>query len=98
MQVYLKIHTQGDIEVIAVCDNDLIEKELCEENLKIKISNHFYRGKLVDIDYAIEILSNCANFNIVGKNIIKKALKYGIIHKSSIRKVNNIPMALKMVL
>ncbi|MCK4281087.1 MAG: DUF424 family protein [Candidatus Lokiarchaeota archaeon] len=97
MQVYLKIHSQGGTEVIAVCDNDLLNKELCEDNFKLKISNDFYGGKLIDIDEAINLLAISSNFNIIGNNIIRKAIKSGIINESIIKKINNIPLALKMI-
>lgn len=97
MQVYLKIHSQGGTEVIAVCDNDLLNKELCEDNFKLKIYNDFYGGKLIDIDEAINILAISSNFNIIGNNIIRKAIKSGIINESIIKKINNIPLALKMI-
>lgn len=97
MQVYLKVHTQGTTEIIAVCDDDLLNKELHEDNFKLKISNDFYGGKLIDIDEAINRLSMTSNFNIIGNNIIRKAIKSGIILESSIKKIDNIPMALKMI-
>jgi len=97
LQVYLKIHTQGTTEIIAVCDDELLNKELYEDNFKLKISNDFYGGKLIDIDEAINILSISSNFNIIGNNIVRKAIKSGIVLESNIKKINNIPMALKMI-
>lgn len=98
MQVYLKIHSRGDIEIVAACDDDLLNQELRENELRIKITGDFYGGSLVDIDHAIDVLSDCPSFNIIGKNIISKAINCGIVHKSSIRKINDVPMAIKMVL
>lgn len=97
MYVYLKIHSQGVSEVVAACDDSLLNKELCEENLRLKISHDFYGGKLIDIDEAIDIISRASNFNIIGDNIIKKAVEYGIIQKSCIKKIDNVPMALRMI-
>ena len=66
--------------------------------MKVIISKEFYGGKLVNIEHATDILSECQNFNIVGKNIISKAITCGIVHESSIRKIKDVPMALKMSL
>lgn len=97
MRVYLKIHSQGVSKVIAVCDDDLLNKELCENSLRLMISHDFYGGNLIDIEKAIDLLSMSSNFNIVGNNIIRKAIESGIIHKSSIKKIDNVPMAIKMM-
>jgi len=97
MYVYLKIHSQGVSEIVAACDDNLLNKELCEQNLRLKISHDFYGEKLIDIDEAIDIISRASNFNIIGDNIIKKAVEYGIVHKLGIKKINNVPMALKMI-
>ncbi|MHA1291622.1 MAG: DUF424 domain-containing protein [Promethearchaeota archaeon] len=97
MKVYLKIHYRNDIETIACCDAYLLNKVFKEGNLKIKISNSFYGGNLIELEEAIEILKASTNFNIVGKYIINKAIDYELLSKDGVRKINGVPMALKMI-
>ncbi|MBY8980822.1 MAG: DUF424 family protein [Candidatus Lokiarchaeota archaeon] len=97
MKVYLKIHRHNDMETIACCDEALLNKILTEGNLRLEIGSTFFGGDLLAIDKAIEILSEASYFNIVGENITNMAIAQKLLPKEGIRKINNIPMAMKMM-
>lgn len=97
MKVYLKIHIQNDIETVACCDQDLLSKVFKEGNLRIEITEQFYGGDLLDISEAISILKEASYFNIVGDSIIKEAIDSKILPKEGVRRINGVPMALKMM-
>lgn len=95
MKVYLKVHIKRDIETIACCDEELLNQVFKEENLRIEISNHFFGGKLLNLEEAILILKNASYFNIVGEKIINKAIESEIIQQY--KNICGIPIALKMM-
>ena len=97
MKVFLKIHIRNEIETVAVCDEDLLNQVFKEGNLKIEISNQFFGGNLVTLDDAVDILKQSSYFNIVGENIINKAIDCHIFPKEGIRFINGVPMAMKMM-
>ena len=97
MKVYLKIHRRSDIETIACCDEALLNQVFTEGNLRIEISSTFFGGDLLAIDTAIEILRGASYFNIVGENITNLAIAQKILPREGVRKINNIPMAMKMM-
>lgn len=97
MKVYLKIHYKNEIETVACCDESLLRKVFKEGNLRIEITEQFFSGSLLNINDAIEILMNASYFNIVGENIIEKAISHNILPKEGIRVINGIPMAMKMM-
>ncbi len=97
MKVYLKIHLKDEIETIACCDEKLLNHVFKEGNLRIEISNQFFGGKLINLEDAIEILKEASYFNIVGENIISKAIDDKILPKEGVRSINGVPMALKMM-
>ena len=97
MKVYLKIHRNNDMETIACCDEALLNKIFTEGNLRLEIGSTFYGGALLAIDKAIEILSEASSFNIVGEDITTMAIAQKILPKEGVRKINNIPMAMKMM-
>lgn len=97
MRVYLKVHTSPRFEIIACCDEKLLNEIVEEGNLKIEISNRFYGGTLMQIEQAIEILLRSTYFNIIGVNIIEKAIAHGLVPKEGVRTINGIPMAMKMM-
>ncbi|MHA1488865.1 MAG: DUF424 family protein [Promethearchaeota archaeon] len=97
MKVYLKIHHFNSMETVACCDEELLNQVFKEGNLRIEISDQFFGGNLIKLEKAIEILKEVSFFNIVGENIIKKAIDYKILSKNGFRYINGIPMALKMM-
>ena len=97
MKVYLKIHSRNEIETVACCDEELLDKEFKEGNLKIQISDHFFGGTLMEMEEAIEILKDASYFNIVGKCIIDKAINSKILPEEGVRSISGVPMALKMM-
>jgi len=97
MNVYLKIHIRDDCETVACCDEALLNNVYSEGNLRIEITDQFFGGRLINIEDAIAILKTASFFNIVGENIIEKAIECRILSKEGIRIINGVPMALKMM-
>jgi hypothetical protein len=97
MKVFLKIHFRNEIETIACCDEELLNQVFKEGNLKIEISNRFFGGSLMSLEEAIEILKRASYFNIVGKNIIDRAIDCKILPKEGVSSINGVPMAMKMM-
>ena len=97
MKVFLKIHVRNDIETVAACDEELLNQVFMEGDLRIEISNHFFGGNLMQLEEAIDILKHAPYFNIIGKNIIDKAIDNKILPKEGIRAINGVPMAMKMM-
>ena len=97
MKVYLKIHRRNDIETVACCDETLLNHTFKEGNLRIEINSHFFGGDLLEIDQAGEILKEASYFNIVGENITNKAISLQLLTKEGVKKINEIPMAMKMM-
>ncbi|MFX0032412.1 MAG: DUF424 family protein [Candidatus Hodarchaeota archaeon] len=97
MKVYIKIHSRNGIEIVACCDESLLNQSFTEGNLRIEINEPFFGGNLIDITDAIEILKDASYFNIVGKNIINIIIKERILPEEGVRLINGVPMALKMM-
>lgn len=97
MKVFLKIHLRYEIETVACCDEDLLNQVFKDGNLKIEISERFFGGDLINLEQAIEILKQASYFNIVGENIVNKAVDCNILPKEGVRSINGVPMAMKMM-
>ena len=97
MKVFLKIHVKNEIETVAACDEDLLNQVFKEGNLKIEISSHFFGGILIQLEEAIDILKQASSFNIVGKNLINKAIDCELLSKEGFLSINGVPMAMKMM-
>ena len=97
MKVYLKIHRRNDIDTVACCDEALLNRIFTEGDLRVEISSSFFGGSLLSIDQALEILKEALYFNIIGENITNKAIDLQLLPKDGVIKINNIPMAIKMM-
>lgn len=71
--------TKEDV-VVAICDEDLIEKKIKHD----KISKNFYGEMLIDGDVATKLMKKATIGNLMGKEIIKLAKKGGFITKENI--------------
>ncbi len=98
MKVYLKVHIKEEFEIIACCDEELLNHVFKEGNLRIEISNQFFEGKLIALEEAISILKSALFFNIVGEKIINEAINCKLLIKEGVSYINGIPMALKMMM
>ena len=89
---------QGDKLVFAAADEEIMGQEFRENARKIKVSDEFYRGDLLDVEEAIEILKKAKNINLVGHNIVSAAIEANIIHEFAIITIQGVPHALKFIL
>lgn len=79
--------------VVAICDEELIDKEIEMKNHKIKISKNFYGGRLIDEKIAVKLMGKATIGNLIGKNIVELAEKNGFVAKENIILINGVPHA-----
>ena len=84
--------TKQDL-VVAICDEELIEKELKIKNHKIKISREFYGGELIDENVAVKAMEKATIGNLIGKKIVELAKKKGFVTKENVISISGVPHA-----
>ncbi|MHA1249611.1 MAG: DUF424 domain-containing protein [Candidatus Helarchaeota archaeon] len=91
----MKITKSGKDLLVAVCDYELLNKTIKDGIKKITISSRFYGDNKIHIEdeKCINNLKNATMTNLVGKNIIRKAIELKIIHKSAIIWIGDVPHA-----
>ena len=92
--MYLKKHINSHMQILAVCDEDLIGKTFREEGLKLEISERFFKGEKATAEEVAKALQESNNSNLVGKETIGLALKEEIITKDAILFIQDIPYTL----
>ena len=93
MSVYLNRIHRGTECIVAICDQEILGKSFEEGEKLIHVSEHFYKGELVSLDEGIRAMEVATIANIVGKRIVKEALKANLIHKRGIIRIQRIPHA-----
>ena len=80
------ITSSGNI-ILNVCDPELLDKIIKDEEREITISSSYYNEKSIDENEATHLLQNCTSANMVGEKIISLSIKLGIGSEKSVRKI-----------
>lgn len=83
----------GNNVLLAICDAEILGKTLCEGKIVFKVKEEFYKGAKVSIEDAVAMIENSTIVNMVGKNVVKKAVEKGYVHPEAILNIEGIPHA-----
>ena len=89
----MNILKTGKQTLLAACDIDLAGKILREGEIVFEIREDFYRGTKVSIEEAIDLMENCSIVNMVGPQIVGKAMEKGFVHPDAVLKISGVPHA-----
>jgi uncharacterized protein len=90
---WCKIFQVRNEVVVAICDENLLDKVLNNNGNEVKISKHFYGENLIDEKKAVKTIKKATIGNIIGKNIVEVAKKNGFISQENIILIDGIPHA-----
>ncbi len=93
LDVYVNIRKWSDRILLAVCDADLLGKVLRDDKITFEVNESFYKGPKVSLEEAIELIKKSHIVNMIGKNIVKKAVEEGLVHPEAILEISGIPHA-----
>jgi len=73
---YVKVHRVGRDTVVALCDAELLGRELLVGNgLKIHISREFYSGELIPLSSLWEYVEKATIVNAFGNAVVEELAK-----------------------
>jgi hypothetical protein len=84
--------TRQDL-VVALCDENLLGKEIGGSDVRIKVSENFYGGKVVSETVAVRLMKKASIGNIIGKSIVELAEKNGFITRENVIDIDDVPHA-----
>ncbi|HVP26866.1 MAG TPA: DUF424 family protein [Candidatus Bathyarchaeia archaeon] len=93
MQVYLNLKKVGKNVLLAMCDADILGRTLCEGKIVFHVKEDFYKGRKVHVDEAILMIENSTIVNMVGKNVVGKAIEKGYVHPEAVLHIEGVPHA-----
>lgn len=79
--------------ILAICDADLLGKTLQEGEVIFKVNEEFYKGLKVKVEEAIDLIEHSTIVNMVGPNIVRKAIERGFVHPEAVLKISGVPHA-----
>ena len=89
----MNIRKIGNNVLLAICDAEILGKTLHEGKIVFKVKEEFYKGAKVNIEEAVAMIGNSTIVNMIGKNVVKKAVEKGYVHPEAIVNIEGIPHA-----
>jgi hypothetical protein len=79
--------------LLAACDVELLGEILRDGKIVFKIGEEFYKGPKMPVEEAIELMEESTIVNMVGHNIVNKAIEEGLVHPEAVLKICGVPHA-----
>jgi len=79
--------------LLAICDAELLGKILREGKIVFKVREEFYEGPKMTVEEAMELMEESTIVNMVGHNVVKKAIEKGLVHPDAVLKISGVPHA-----
>ena len=93
LEVYMNLKKVGRNMLLAICDAEILGRTLCEGKIVFHVKEDFYKGARVNVEEAISMIENSTIVNMVGKNVVKKAIQRGYVHPEAVLNIEGVPHA-----
>ncbi len=91
--ISIKVYRKGNETIVAACDADIIGKTFRSKELKITVSEGFYRGDSGDETMLVNRLEMATVANLVGKRTVEAAVKHGFVDPACVLMIGEVPHA-----
>jgi len=91
--ICMKVHRQGAETIVAACDSDIIGKTFRSKDLKMQVSEGFYKGDTGDEDMLVSRLEMATIANLVGQKTLEIAIKHGYVDPDCVLVIGGVPHA-----
>ncbi len=79
--------------LLCMCDIEILGKTFREGKIVFCVKEDFYKGATVDVEEAVSMIESSTVVNMVGKNVVKKAIERGYVHPEAVLQIEGIPHA-----
>jgi hypothetical protein len=93
LEVYMNLRKIGNNVLLAMCDAEILGKTLREGKIVFRVKEEFYEGPRVSIEDAMSLIANSTIVNMIGKNVVEKAIEEGYVHPEAVLNIDGVPHA-----
>jgi hypothetical protein len=93
MHAYINLKKIGNNVLLAICDSEILGKTLQEGKIVFNVKEEFYKGAKVALEDAVAMIENSTIVNMIGKNIVQKAIEKGYVHPEAVLNIEGVPHA-----
>jgi hypothetical protein len=79
--------------LLCMCDADILGRTLREGKIVFRVKEDFYEGAKVPVEEAVSLIETSTIVNMVGRNIVKKAIERGYVHPEAVLNIQGVPHA-----
>lgn len=89
----MKLKKIGRNVLLAMCDAEILGKTLNDGKIVFQVKKDFYEGSRVNIDEALLMIENSTIVNMIGKNVVSRAIEKGYVHPEAVLDIKGTPHA-----
>jgi hypothetical protein len=89
--VFLRVFSDSEHTLVAVCDVELLGETFREGKLKLEVKPGFYRGVQTSVSEALRAIDEADIANLVGKTIVEAAVKEKLVDPSAVVRIGGVP-------
>jgi hypothetical protein len=93
LEVYAKLSKCGEHVLLAACDEELLGQILRDGKIVFKVGEEFYKGPKIPVEEAMELVEESTVVNMVGPNIVNRAIEKGLVHPAAVLEICGVPHA-----
>lgn len=93
MKCYVKLRKIGNNVLLSICDAEILGRTLREGKIVFQVTEEFYKGEEVDVEEAVSMIETSTIVNMIGKNVVQKAVEKGYVHPEAILNIDGVPHA-----
>jgi len=84
LEAYVNVRKWGRQVLLAVCDAEILGKTFQEKDLSFEVKEEFYKGVKTSVDEALSLVRQSTIVNLVGANVVQKAIEKGYVHPEAV--------------
>ena len=91
MEFSVRVTEYQKQKMLNICDADLLDKKIIQDELTIHISKSYYGERFVEQEEAESLLKNSSIINMAGKQTVSMSIELGIGSENGIKTISNVP-------
>jgi hypothetical protein len=89
----MNLKKMGRNVLLSMCDSEILGKTFREGKIVFCVKEDFYKGARVDVEEAVSMIESSTIVNMIGKNVVKKAIERGFVHPEAVLQIEGVPHA-----
>ena len=89
----MNLQKTGRNVLLSMCDKEILGRTLHEGKIVFCVKENFYKGTRVALDEAVSLIESSTIVNMIGKNVVKKAIERGYVHPEAVLHIEGVPHA-----